>query len=53
MSEPRMSTSLAFPSRTCWRSSLIGTVRGAVLFAITPWTKRSAARAMRRYAPEN
>ena len=48
ISASRMRTSATWPPRTCCSSSLIGTAFGAVRFAITPWMKRSAAKARRR-----
>jgi len=48
ISASRIRTSSTWPPRTCCRRSLIGTAFGAVRFAITPWMKRSAAKARRR-----
>ena len=48
ISASRIRTSPTWPPRTCCSSSLIGTAFGAVRFAITPWMKRSAAKARRR-----
>ena len=48
ISASRIRTSATWPPCTCCSSSLIGTAFGAVRFAITPWMKRSAAKARRR-----